>query len=372
MKIFHTADLHIGKTFTRYGTISTDLMEARRSGLDRLVQLANEYECDILVIAGDLFDRPKVAARDVMRAAKSLAAFEGTAVLVLPGNHDHTGLHESIWHHFTANCAPHTLLHTDASPVTIADGLPSALVFHPAPCDAKTSETHRLPSDPIQADGLHIGIAHGSVEGFTPDLQGRYFPMTVDQLQSTGIPLWLLGHTHVPFDMGMSGGGRILNPGTPEPDDITSAHPGYAFLISIEPTLGPGTAAVEVSQVPTGQYRFRRTVVEELAGPKAISTLLDVTKDVDSYTVQELAVRARVTAEEREELTRIVTDLERRAAWCSVDLSGLREQITAERINALFAEQSFEHRLLSDLMRTGDEHALQRAFELLQEARNDV
>ena len=58
IKIFLTADLHIGMLFNRYPEfIKEDLRNARIKTLDRMVRTANHLECNIFVIAGDLFDK---------------------------------------------------------------------------------------------------------------------------------------------------------------------------------------------------------------------------------------------------------------------------------------------------------------------------
>ena len=62
LKIFHTADLHIGLKFTRgYETdVRSSLINARFEVLRNMIGLANDHACDLFVIAGDLFDNSRV------------------------------------------------------------------------------------------------------------------------------------------------------------------------------------------------------------------------------------------------------------------------------------------------------------------------
>ena len=77
-KIFHTSDIHLGMKFASYeGEVQEKLVEARFECLSRLVSAANKHRCDLLVVAGDMFDRVTVAKRNIVRAAAVFADFVG-------------------------------------------------------------------------------------------------------------------------------------------------------------------------------------------------------------------------------------------------------------------------------------------------------
>jgi DNA repair exonuclease SbcCD nuclease subunit len=80
IRIFHTADLHLGLKFTRGGyspALRNRLVEQRLAALRGMVELANERSCEVFVMAGDLFDTPRVTKGIVREAAEILARFEG-------------------------------------------------------------------------------------------------------------------------------------------------------------------------------------------------------------------------------------------------------------------------------------------------------
>ena len=54
LKIFHTADLHLGMKFSKYANIKDKLIAARIATLENLVKRANADEADLFVFAGDL------------------------------------------------------------------------------------------------------------------------------------------------------------------------------------------------------------------------------------------------------------------------------------------------------------------------------
>jgi len=89
IKIFHTADLHLGMRFAGYPEIQNELINARYETLENMVKTANRESCALFIIAGDLFDRITLNVKDISRAVKILNEFEGELVIVLPGNHDY-------------------------------------------------------------------------------------------------------------------------------------------------------------------------------------------------------------------------------------------------------------------------------------------
>jgi hypothetical protein len=85
VRILHTADWHIGK---RLGRIDRD--DEAHAAVGEVVDAAARLDVDLVVVAGDLFDRvlpPFMSLRVVLRALVDLAA-TGARVVAIPGNHD--------------------------------------------------------------------------------------------------------------------------------------------------------------------------------------------------------------------------------------------------------------------------------------------
>ncbi|WP_144756063.1 metallophosphoesterase family protein [Curtobacterium pusillum] len=84
MRILHTGDWHLGRTL-----LGADLLEHQAAFLDWLVDLVRARAVDLVVIAGDVYDRaipPVDAVRMLSHALERLA--ETTTVVLTPGNHD--------------------------------------------------------------------------------------------------------------------------------------------------------------------------------------------------------------------------------------------------------------------------------------------
>ena len=85
MKILHTSDWHIGRTFHGHSTL-----EALSSVLDVMVEEVRVREIDVVIVAGDVFDSatPSAACYPVLAGALSRLREAGAKVIVTSGNHD--------------------------------------------------------------------------------------------------------------------------------------------------------------------------------------------------------------------------------------------------------------------------------------------
>jgi exonuclease SbcD len=86
MRILHTADLHLGRQF-----IGLSLEEDHEVVLDQIVETLVTQRVNVLVIAGDVFDRaspPNSAIRQFNRFLRRVADETEAAVVMISGNHD--------------------------------------------------------------------------------------------------------------------------------------------------------------------------------------------------------------------------------------------------------------------------------------------
>ena len=85
MRILHTSDWHIGRTFHGNSTL-----EALRGVLAALIEQVREHDVDVVIVAGDVFDSSMPAAdcfgilTDALRGIRDA----GARVIVTSGNHD--------------------------------------------------------------------------------------------------------------------------------------------------------------------------------------------------------------------------------------------------------------------------------------------
>jgi DNA repair protein SbcD/Mre11 len=85
MRILHTSDWHIGRSFHGHATL-----DALAGVLDALVEQVRENDVDVVVLAGDVFDSaaPAPACYTLLTSVLASLADAGAHVVVTSGNHD--------------------------------------------------------------------------------------------------------------------------------------------------------------------------------------------------------------------------------------------------------------------------------------------
>ena len=182
LRILHGADLHLDSPFS---ALSPELA-ARRRQLQRqlpgkIVDLANERRCDLLLLAGDVFDGARVCPETMTALARALGRFRGR-VFVAPGNHD--PYHDrSPW---AMTVWPENVYIFTGKPEAV--DLPQCRVWGGAFTTAQCYDG--LPAVPT--DGRpQIGVFHGD-----PEAPGPYRWLSPDDLRGCGLDYLALGHIH--------------------------------------------------------------------------------------------------------------------------------------------------------------------------------
>ncbi|MGE5225650.1 MAG: metallophosphoesterase family protein [Planctomycetaceae bacterium] len=92
MRILHTADWHVGKRLGRH-----DRTEEFRAVLDEVATIADERAVDLVVVSGDVFDRPIPPVDALSLGIGALLRLaERRPVVALAGNHDSPELFEAL------------------------------------------------------------------------------------------------------------------------------------------------------------------------------------------------------------------------------------------------------------------------------------
>lgn len=365
VRIMHTADNHIGIEFRNRPLLRDRLKRERMDALVRIVTAANDRNCHFLVVAGDLFDSVNVPQKLIREVCEILRGFRGE-VLVVPGNHDfYEGADSRIWRHFMdASTGSNLHLLVEYAPVTFhADG--REVVFYPCHCPSKHGEQHVIgwvAETPKGSDALHIGIAHGNVEGLGRDDEGNYFNMSQDDLRSAGVACWLLGHIHAPSPQpGYLGRDLFFMPGTHTPEHVKRWTEGYAWDIEFD-----DASAVRFDRFRSGGILFQR-MERRLYSESDISMLGEALRQPqESVTVLDLRLGGRLSEEELAQLTQLEEELKLRYLDVSLQ-TDIEKRIDSARISREFADGTYPHRMLSSLSHdTGDSQALQLAYDIIK------
>lgn len=364
IKIFHTGDIHLGMKFTSYPEhIRSILSESRYLSLEGMIKKANEMNCNLFVVAGDLFNTTQISKRDIDRTVNILDKFLGNCVLVMPGNHDYDNGMVELWKNFNSHHKENILYLGDTKIFSLEDYGLDVLVY-PAPCYSKHSEINNLAwlkeEEMSASEKYHIGIAHGALEGISPDLAGEYYYMGKEELEQIPVDIWLLGHTHVSYPtQQIVNGWKVFNAGTPEPDGLNFKDIGGAWLITIDEKKN-----IKGERVETGKYRFFDEILT-IKDDDQLENIREWALEGDSSKkIVRLNLTGRVSHNTHKNLRTFYNNLEEKLAYLIVDDSKLRVRIGKDTIDKEFTYGSFPYEFLNKLI--DDDESLQIAYDLLR------
>ena len=378
VKIFVTGDNHIGKIYSKYPEVKDILIQSRFDSLRNMVIKAEEVGCGLFIITGDLFDNTfKIKVSDVKKVVDILSMFSGD-VIVLPGNHDYYAGDEKVWKDFEKS-----LLNVDHNITLIKEFKTynfevgeEKVVIYPAFCQSKLSETNNLDwikNSKIQESGvINIGIAHGALQGVTPDIKEEYFLMSEAELVGIPVDIWLLGHTHVPYPNVLKEdedtiGYKVFNAGTHEQTDISNNTEGNGFIITIE--KNGNISKIMARKFVSGRVRYFdiKLAVNPNSDDALAKALNEAISDIDDYSIVKITISGSVKHEEYMNKENIYKEcLGRFLTYRKYD-NELSEEITVDKIRDEFAETSFAAKFMEGLITNPTE--LQMAYQLIQECK---
>ena len=187
IKLLHAADLHLD---SRFAGLSPERAAERRaeqrSLLYRLVQECNDRACDLLLLAGDIFDGAHVY-RDTVEALIDALSSCRAPVFIAPGNHD--------W------LSPGSPYRTERWPENVhifRSQTVESVTLEPLGCRvygagfcqelcAGLLEGFSAPDDGL----FHLMVLHGDATG-----GADYNPVTKAQIEASNLDYLALGHIH--------------------------------------------------------------------------------------------------------------------------------------------------------------------------------
>lgn len=279
IRFIHSADWQLGARFSQFGAQARPLRAARLSTLKATLELATQKEANAFLIAGDLFEDNQVEDALVAAVLDLFRAHPTLPIYLLPGNHDpHTGP-DSVWQRQAfLHAPPH--VHVLRDPTVLDLGNHVRLLA--APLHQKQSSTDpslklaelaaSLPNDLIK-----IGMTHGAL-AIESKHQPNDFPIALHAASRAGLDYLALGHWH--NWLADTDGGRLVMPGTPEPDRFANEDGGHVALVEI---LAPGQTP-KVQKIPVATLTWRHLVFDFLNPESSRASL--------SHTLSELIPHA--------------------------------------------------------------------------------
>jgi exonuclease SbcD len=288
MKILHTSDWHLGRSF---GSVS--LHDVQAEFCEWLLEVAVSEKVELLVVAGDLYDRSIPPQESVVLWRETLTAFHqaGIAVVAIAGNHDGAD-----------RVAAFDGL-TDGARIFVRGGYGRAgevltLQFSDGPLDialvpfldpqlappewkAELAEAEVRPThesvlqkalDQARAESAasrSLAVVHAFVGGSTTAESERQLTVGgTDQVAGSvleGFSYVALGHLHTPQMIG--GSEQVRYSGTPIAYSFSETAAKSVVLIDL---AADGACSIEALPVPVGRGVITITgTIEELLAPGA-------------------------------------------------------------------------------------------------------
>lgn len=257
MKLLHTSDWHLGRNFGEFS-----LLEDQALFIDWLVGVVTDQGIDLVVVAGDLFDRavPPVGAVSLFSHAVRQIRDAGAQIIAIAGNHDsaeRVGAHDGLvgdgiiirgGYEHAATVTVRTVADTEVA--VIATPFLDPLMA-PAPMrsalqspDSSRRLTHEqvLRSALTEAraeipDGVpSIVLSHAFVTGAAPSDSERELAVGEGGMVSAsvfdGFDYVALGHLHRPQTVG--GHEHIRYSGSPLPYSFSETHDKVVTIVDMD------------------------------------------------------------------------------------------------------------------------------------------
>lgn len=275
MRILHTSDWHLGRQFH-----GLTLEEDHDHVLVQILAIIDDYRPDVVIVAGDIFDRANPPQSAIKRLSEFLTALRATstaAIVLIAGNHDSAAQIGAMG--VLANDGeaivrgpldederPLVIFHPDG-PVAIS-ALPFAFEYAARLCFE--DDEIACPADVIRAqlasarkhvaDGMRwIVVAHAFVDGAATSESERPLMRTVGGIETVsaaafdGAHYVALGHLHRPQSVGHD---HVRYSGSPLAFGFDEE--GQQKSVSLIDLAPDG--AVEVTELPIKPLRQVRSI----------------------------------------------------------------------------------------------------------------
>ncbi|MBE6533380.1 MAG: hypothetical protein E7678_00190 [Ruminococcaceae bacterium] len=229
MRILHTGDLHLDSAFSSFGQKDAEqYRELGRILLKNIFDCAKYEECQMILIAGDLFDS-KFVSNDTRALFVSLVKNAKIPVVISPGNHDPYS--ENSFYSIIEKESLENLYVFSSSELQIFDFDELRVrVFGYAFTSPIMNESPLL-SATLPEDNGYVKILCAHADMASP--LSRYAPISLAELSRFGFAYSALGHIHNK-DKSEDNEGRVRYCGFAEGRSFDELGDGGVFIVDVD------------------------------------------------------------------------------------------------------------------------------------------
>lgn len=260
MKFIHIADIHIGARPDADYPWGIQREQEILTSFNRIIDICNEQQIDLLLIAGDLFHRQPLI-RELKEINYCFDKLIKTQVVLIAGNHDYIGV-RSNYMEFTWGDNVHMLKEEAMDSIYLEDINTEIYGFSYHTRDITEPRYQKV--YPGCEERINILLAHGGDE--------KNIPIDKKVLQNNGFDYVALGHIHKPQIIS----DRMAYAGSLEPMDKNETGPRGYVIGKIEK---PGDISIIVIEFVPNSIRQYFKVVLPVRQETTNGALLDLAKE---------------------------------------------------------------------------------------------
>lgn len=299
VRFIQTSDWQIGMRGSGLGEAGFAVREKRIESITNILKAAEENKADFVLVCGDTFEHNNISNDEVSRVVATFNKYPEIPILLLPGNHDALGP-DCVYNRDIFTRIPNLTVMRTCDPVEI-DGA----TLHPLPISSSSRteiDTDKLPNV-IDIEGIHIGVAHGSLGGvfLDPDIDLDY-PIDPSCVERTGLDYLALGHWHghreYKDDEGII---RIAYSGTHEQTSYREKNAGYCLLVEIERK----GEAPRITPIKCGQLTWD-SIDFEMVDKNSLDELTEKLESISGVDMLKITLSGQLPIESKVELENIL------------------------------------------------------------------
>lgn len=251
----HSGDWQLGARFKQFGSAAPALRQARLDTLDRVLEAAATRGAHACLIAGDLFEDNQVDDSLVAAVLDRFRAHPEVPIYILPGNHDPHSGPDSVWQRRALLTPPaHVHILREAGIVDMGGAWLVASPLHQK--QSTTDPSFKLVelARTVPPGTIKIGLTHGAL-AIEAKHQPNDFPIALNAASRADLDYLAVGHWH--NWLADTDGGRIVMPGTPEPDRFANDDSGHVAWVEIDaPKQPPRVQKLSVATLTWRAFNF--------------------------------------------------------------------------------------------------------------------
>jgi DNA repair exonuclease SbcCD nuclease subunit len=250
--------LHIDSPFKEVSSLQPELADKLRDStfqaFENILNFALKENVDAVLIAGDIYDSAEKSLRAQLKFRRGLDKLSqaGIASFIIHGNHDPLNSWSASLK-WPENTTIFTSNEVSGIPL-IKNGKTLARIYGISFPEQNVQENLSLKFKRQSGDEFAIGLLHTNVGGNKN--HGSYAPCSIDDLCSSGMDYWALGHIHAPQIM-RSNDPAIVYSGNTQARHFNETGEKGCYLVTV-----PEQGLPNIEFHPMDAVRFRSETID--------------------------------------------------------------------------------------------------------------